>query len=53
MAGLLNKEGYSLREIAKFLGFRSPRSVQLCLIRYEKESAGEPEGKDMIETERG
>jgi hypothetical protein len=33
MAKLLRKEGYSLREIGAFLGYKSPRSVELCLAR--------------------
>lgn len=33
MAKLLRKEGYSFQEIADFLGYRSKRSVQLCLER--------------------
>lgn len=33
MAKLLRQEGYSFREIAKFLGYASPRSVQMCLKR--------------------
>lgn len=33
MAKLLRKEGYSYAEIARFLGYKSKRSVQLCLQR--------------------
>lgn len=33
MAKLLREAGYSLREIARFLNYGSPRSVQLCLAR--------------------
>lgn len=36
MAKLLRDRGYSLREIGAFLGYKSPRSVELCLERYEK-----------------
>lgn len=31
MAGLLRKEGYSIREIMRFLNYKSPRSVQELL----------------------
>lgn len=31
MAKLLRKDGYSLRQIGKFLGYGSPRSVQLLI----------------------
>ena len=36
MANLLRDAGYSLREIGGFLGYKSPRSVQLCLERKTK-----------------
>lgn len=39
MAKLLRKEGYSLRQIAKFLGYNSPQSVVLCLARIETSDA--------------
>ena len=41
MARLLREAGYSLREIGAFLGYKSPRSVQLCLERksfHEKDN---------------
>lgn len=31
MAKLLHKAGYSLRQIGKFLGYKSPRSIQLLV----------------------
>lgn len=31
MAKLLHKDGYSLRQIGKYLGYKSPRSIQLLL----------------------
>lgn len=33
MAKLLHREGYSLREISKFLGYKSSRSAQLLIDR--------------------
>lgn len=34
MAKLLREAGYSLREIGKFLGYTSPRSIQLLLKKH-------------------
>lgn len=31
MAKMLHKDGYSLRQIGKYLGYKSPRSIQLLL----------------------
>jgi C4-type Zn-finger protein len=36
MSGLLRDAGYSIREIMKFLGYKSPRSVALCLERADR-----------------
>lgn len=33
VAQLLHREGYSQRDIMRFLGYKSPRSVSLCLAR--------------------
>lgn len=36
MAKILRREGYSYQAIADFLGYKSKRSVQLCLERIAK-----------------